>query len=79
MFDTWTPDCSPPPGYKLLIHRYYTEIVPIELNVPKTPIKKHRFFYDNIKDIRNIRDIRDNRILDMCSFIEKKEDKDETK
>lgn len=46
MFNIWTPDCSPPPGYKLLVHRYYTEIVPIHVNVPKTPLKTHRFFYD---------------------------------
>lgn len=28
----WTPDYSPPTGYKLVVHRYYTEIVPIGVN-----------------------------------------------
>jgi hypothetical protein len=43
----WTPECSPPPGYKLVIHRYYTEIVPININIPTTPIKNlQRFLYN---------------------------------
>lgn len=41
----WTPESSPPTGYKLVIHRYYTEIVPIGVNIPKTPIKTGRFMY----------------------------------
>ena len=42
----WTPSSNPPPGYKLVIHRYYTEVVPIGFNIPKTPVKPGRFIYD---------------------------------
>jgi hypothetical protein len=36
----WTPESIPPPGYKIVVHRYYTEIVPIGAFVPpKTPVK----------------------------------------
>lgn len=50
----WTPESLPPPGYKLIIHRYYTEIVPIGFNVPKTPVKTNRFMYD--KDEKDEKD-----------------------
>lgn len=46
----WTPESKPPPGYKLIIHRYYTEIVKKGLNVPKTPVKTRRFLYESEND-----------------------------
>ncbi len=42
----WTPESSPPPGYKIVVHRYYTEIVPIGTCVPKTPVKTNRFMFE---------------------------------
>ncbi len=50
----WTPDSSPPPGYKLVVHRYYTEIVPIETNVPKTPVKTNRFMFEKNEEEKDI-------------------------
>ena len=53
----WTPECSTPNGYKLVIHRYYTEIVPVDVNIPKTPIKTTRFMYmaeeEDLKNEKN--------------------------
>ena len=40
----WTPSSIPPEGYKLVVHRYYTEIVPKKVNIPKTPMKKMNYF-----------------------------------
>jgi hypothetical protein len=39
-----TPYSYVPSGYKLVIHKYYTEILPIEINIPQTPVKKNRNF-----------------------------------
>jgi hypothetical protein len=47
MDELWTPSSTPPPGYKLVIHRYHTEIVPNYVNIPQTPVKTHRFMYES--------------------------------
>jgi hypothetical protein len=53
--DILTPLSVPPKGYKLLVHRYYTEIVPVNINIPKTPIKKRydKFFFKESKNKEN--------------------------
>lgn len=42
-----TPQSSIPNGYKMVIHRYYTEIVPVDSNIPQTPVKTKRSICPN--------------------------------
>ncbi len=50
-----TPKTIPPKGYKLIIHRYYTEIVPINTVIPKTPLKTNKMFdyFDYNNNVNN--------------------------
>ena len=49
----WTPCSIPPKGYKLVVHRYYTEIVPKKVNVPKTPVKKMNYLFNKENNENN--------------------------